>query len=196
MKRFQMNLIANFVEDLVEAHVRVMEALATGDQRIYNLGIGKGYSVKEIVDAVKRVVDRPFRVESGPRRAGDPPALYADASKIERELGWRAEPAGKATREGWHTWVTPGRGVVRAPAAGDRLIPLGGVGHRSASRLLMEARVPRSARAGYPVVARDAEILWLPGVCRSAARVPRAGEPALRLEVYSGGGVGAAAMVR
>ena len=79
------------VEDLVEAHVRVMEALAPGDRRIYNLGIGKGYSVKEIVDAVRRVVDRPFRVDVGPRRPGDPPALYADASKIERELGWRAQ---------------------------------------------------------------------------------------------------------
>ena len=79
------------VEDLVDAHVKVMEALAPGDQRIYNLGIGKGYSVKEIVDAVKKVVDRPFRVDSGPRRPGDPPALFADASKIERELGWRAQ---------------------------------------------------------------------------------------------------------
>jgi UDP-glucose 4-epimerase len=79
------------VEDLVDAHIRVMEALAPGDKRIYNLGIGKGYSVKEIVDAVRRVVDRPFRVEVGPRRPGDPPALYADASKIEKELGWRAQ---------------------------------------------------------------------------------------------------------
>ncbi len=79
------------VEDLVEAHVRVMEALVPGDHRFYNLGIGKGYSVKEILDAVRRVVDRPFRVDSGPRRPGDPPALYADAGKIERELGWKAQ---------------------------------------------------------------------------------------------------------
>jgi UDP-glucose 4-epimerase len=79
------------VEDLVEAHVRVMEALAPGDSRIYNLGIGKGYSVKEIIDAVQRVVDRPFRVDTGPRRPGDPPELYANPSKIERELGWRAQ---------------------------------------------------------------------------------------------------------
>jgi UDP-glucose 4-epimerase len=78
------------VEDLVEAHIRVMEALAPGDQRVYNLGIGQGYSVKEIVDAVRKVVDRPFRVDVGARRPGDPPALYADASKIEKELGWKA----------------------------------------------------------------------------------------------------------
>jgi UDP-glucose 4-epimerase len=79
------------VEDLVDAHVRVMEALAPGDARTYNLGIGRGHSVKEILDAVRRIVDRPFKVESGPRRAGDPPALYADPTKIERELGWRAK---------------------------------------------------------------------------------------------------------
>ncbi len=79
------------VEDLVDAHIRVMEALAPGDKRIYNLGIGRGYSVKEVVDAVRRVVERPFRVEVGQRRPGDPPALYADASKIEKELGWKAQ---------------------------------------------------------------------------------------------------------
>jgi UDP-glucose 4-epimerase len=78
------------VEDLVEAHVVVMQALAPGDQRVYNLGIGHGHSVKEIIDAARAVVGRPFRVEIGPRRAGDPPMLYADPGKILRELGWRA----------------------------------------------------------------------------------------------------------
>ncbi|MEI9941272.1 MAG: UDP-glucose 4-epimerase GalE [Pseudomonadota bacterium] len=78
------------VEDLVEAHVRVAEALAPGKQLVYNLGIGRGYSVKEIIDATRAVVGRDFRVEVGPRRAGDPPELYADASKIQRELGWSA----------------------------------------------------------------------------------------------------------
>ena len=79
------------VDDLVDAHVRVMEALAPGDRRIYNLGTGRGHSVMEILEAVRRVVDRPLCVESGPRRPGDPPALFADASKIGRELGWRAQ---------------------------------------------------------------------------------------------------------
>jgi UDP-glucose 4-epimerase len=79
------------VEDLVAAHVQVMEALLPGDQRVYNLGIGKGHSVKEIIDAVRRVVERPFRVETAPRRAGDPPALYADPGKIQKELGWHAK---------------------------------------------------------------------------------------------------------
>jgi UDP-glucose-4-epimerase GalE len=78
------------VEDLVEAHVHVMQALEPGTRAIYNLGIGRGYSVKEIVEAARGVVGRPFNVETGPRRAGDPPSLYADASKIQRELGWKA----------------------------------------------------------------------------------------------------------
>jgi len=78
------------VEDLVEAHAVVMQALKPGDARIYNLGIGNGYSVKEIIDAARQVVGRPFKVEVGPRRAGDPPELYADASKIQAELGWKA----------------------------------------------------------------------------------------------------------
>jgi UDP-glucose 4-epimerase len=77
------------VEDLVDAHVVMMEKLVPG-YAYYNLGIGRGHSVKEIVDAVRAVVGRDFKVEVGPRRAGDPPSLYADPSKIERELGWRA----------------------------------------------------------------------------------------------------------
>ncbi|HEX3777472.1 MAG TPA: UDP-glucose 4-epimerase GalE [Polyangiaceae bacterium] len=79
------------VEDLVEAHVLVAAALEPGKQLVYNLGIGRGYSVKEIVEAARRVVQRDFRVEIGPRRPGDPPELYADADKIARELGWVAK---------------------------------------------------------------------------------------------------------
>jgi UDP-glucose 4-epimerase len=79
------------VEDLVEAHVTVMEALQPRDERIYNLGIGRGHSVKEVIDAARAVVGRPFKAEIGPRRPGDPPVLYADPGKILRELGWKAK---------------------------------------------------------------------------------------------------------
>ena len=78
------------VEDLVDAHLLVMQRLEPGDARVYNLGIGQGYSVRQILEAARAVVDRPFEIERGPRRAGDPPELYADASRIEREFGWRA----------------------------------------------------------------------------------------------------------
>jgi UDP-glucose 4-epimerase len=79
------------VEDLVEAHIAVMEALKPGEQRVYNLGIGRGHSVKEILDAARAVVPRSWAVEVGPRRPGDPAMLYADATKIQRELGWKAK---------------------------------------------------------------------------------------------------------
>jgi UDP-glucose 4-epimerase len=79
------------VVDLVDAHVAVLNALQPGDQRFYNLGIGKGISVREIIDAARRVTGREIPVQVGPRRAGDPAVLYADAGKIARELGWRAQ---------------------------------------------------------------------------------------------------------
>ena len=79
------------VEDLVDAHAVAMEAIKPGDQRFYNLGIGRGYSVREVVAAVKQVTGIDFKVEIGPRRPGDPPQLYANADKIKRELGWSAK---------------------------------------------------------------------------------------------------------
>lgn len=78
------------VEDLVDAHVTVLGALRHGEHRVYNLGIGKGYSVRQIIDSVKRVTGVNFKVVEGPRRAGDPPELYADPRKIAAELNWRA----------------------------------------------------------------------------------------------------------
>ncbi|MCC6676243.1 MAG: UDP-glucose 4-epimerase GalE [Phycisphaerales bacterium] len=78
------------VEDLVDAHVKVLEALRPGERRAYNLGIGRGYSVREIIASVKRVSGRDFTVREEPRRAGDPPRLFAQAEKIGRELGWQA----------------------------------------------------------------------------------------------------------
>src|SRR5690606_38529552 len=56
----------------------------------YNLGIGQGLSVKQVIDAAKDVTGADIKVEIGPRRAGDPPMLYANADKIKNELGWSA----------------------------------------------------------------------------------------------------------
>lgn len=77
------------VDDLVDAHVKVMQQLAPGDTRAYNLGIGRGYSVREVLDAVRKVTGRPFRVELGPRRPGDSPMLYANPAKAMSELNWQ-----------------------------------------------------------------------------------------------------------
>ncbi len=78
------------VEDLVEAHVAVMQALKSGEERIYNLGMGHGYSVRQIIDAARAVLGQSFKVDLGPRRPGDPPELYANPTRILEELGWKA----------------------------------------------------------------------------------------------------------
>jgi len=78
------------VEDLCEAHITAMDALKPGDARFYNLGIGRGYSVREVIESCGRVTGREIPVEYGPRRPGDPAVLFADASKIRDELGWTA----------------------------------------------------------------------------------------------------------
>ena len=78
------------VEDLVDAHAVVMDALRPGDQRFYNLGIGNGLSVKQLIESAKRVTGIDFPVQVGPRRAGDPPELFANPAKVESELGWSA----------------------------------------------------------------------------------------------------------
>jgi len=99
-------------------------------------------------------------------------------------LEWAPGPApARLPRSDWTTWIAGSSWEVRAVRPGDRLVPVGGVGHRPVRRLLMEARVPRSSRASYPVVARGETILWVPGICRSAADLPRPGTRAVRLHV-------------
>ncbi len=80
------------VDDLIDAHLLSLDYLLTNNQsRILNCGYGHGYSVREVVDKVKKVTGIDFRVNESGRRVGDPPALIADPTKIKRELGW--EPA-------------------------------------------------------------------------------------------------------
>jgi UDP-glucose-4-epimerase GalE len=77
-----------YVEDLCSAHIMAMDVLKPGDARFYNLGIGQWYSVKEVIEAARRVTGKKFDVIYGPRRVGDPALLYANADKIRQELGW------------------------------------------------------------------------------------------------------------
>lgn len=78
------------VEDLVDAHIAALSALRPGDLRTYNLGIGRGFSLREVIASAQRVTGRPILVEVGPSHPGDPPTLYCSPGRIERELGWRA----------------------------------------------------------------------------------------------------------
>lgn len=79
------------VTDLAEAHVLGLEYLTKGDSTAMNLGTGKGYSVKEVVDAAERITGHTVPTHIGPRRPGDPPELVADPSLAEKLLKWKAK---------------------------------------------------------------------------------------------------------
>ncbi|WP_027342588.1 UDP-glucose 4-epimerase GalE [Hamadaea tsunoensis] len=79
------------VTDLARAHLRALEAATPGEHRIYNLGVGTGFSNKQIIDAVREVTGADVPVEWLPRRPGDPAALYASSAKAQAELGWTPE---------------------------------------------------------------------------------------------------------
>ncbi|HZK31590.1 MAG TPA: UDP-glucose 4-epimerase GalE, partial [Corynebacterium sp.] len=76
------------IRDLAEAHVLALESNSAGTHRIYNLGSGDGYSVREVIDMCRKVTGHPIPAEVAPRRAGDPAVLIASSEKITTELGW------------------------------------------------------------------------------------------------------------
>ncbi len=80
------------VTDLARAHVMALEHLRSGGGNLtLNCGYGRGYSVLEVIDVVKRVSGVDFDVRLSGRRAGDPATLVAHADKIRAELGWRPQ---------------------------------------------------------------------------------------------------------
>lgn len=76
------------VEDLAEAHVRAIEVVKPGERRFYNAGTGHGASVRVLIDAARAVTGHSIPVVEVARRPGDVPILYADSTRIRRELGW------------------------------------------------------------------------------------------------------------
>jgi len=79
------------VLDLAEAHRLALERLAPGRFDAYNLGTGRGYSVREVIDVARRVTGRKIEAVEAARRPGDPPELVAAADRVRRELGWRPQ---------------------------------------------------------------------------------------------------------
>jgi UDP-glucose 4-epimerase len=79
------------VSDLATAHLLVLEALRDKEKLIYNLGNGHGFSVREVIETVRRVTKHPIPAKETPRRAGDPGVLVASSEKIKRELDWRPQ---------------------------------------------------------------------------------------------------------
>ena len=81
------------VSDLADAHLLALKALETDaaakGRLIFNLGNGKGFSVREVIESARRVTGHPIPAEICPRRAGDPAVLVASSEKAIRELGWK-----------------------------------------------------------------------------------------------------------
>lgn len=79
------------VSDLAAAHLLALDALDRSGQLIYNLGSGQGFTVRQVIDGVRRVTGRPIAVVESPRRDGDPTELIASSEKIRRELQWKSK---------------------------------------------------------------------------------------------------------
>jgi UDP-glucose-4-epimerase len=77
------------VSDLAAAHLLVLEALKERERLVYNLGSGRGFSVREVVAAARKITGHAIPARESPRRAGDPAVLVASSEKIKRELGWK-----------------------------------------------------------------------------------------------------------
>ncbi|MFF5210775.1 UDP-glucose 4-epimerase GalE [Streptosporangium sp. NPDC000396] len=79
------------VADLARAHLLALEACSAGEHKIYNLGSGTGFSVREVISVCREVTGHEIPAVAHERRAGDPAVLVASSEKIQRELGWKPE---------------------------------------------------------------------------------------------------------
>jgi UDP-glucose 4-epimerase len=76
------------IEDLSDAHLLALEGATESEHKIFNLGTGTGFSVREVIDAAREITTAQIAVDEGPRRPGDPPRLVAASEKVRAELGW------------------------------------------------------------------------------------------------------------
>ncbi|HEX9893091.1 MAG TPA: tRNA lysidine(34) synthetase TilS, partial [Gemmatimonadales bacterium] len=135
------------------------------------------------------IAERAFdRLILGP---DEPPAVWEAFIQGDRgqapvdrwRCRWQSDPAPERhSRASWIAWLTPGWYRVRPWQAGDRILPLGGTGRRLVVRCMQDARVPRSERSGWPVVVLGQEVVWVPGIMRSAQALPEPGVLALLVE--------------
>ena len=79
------------VTDLADAHLRALQACRPGQHRVYNMGNGTGFSVRQVIDVCAEVTGTEIGVDVTPRRPGDPAVLVASSERIQAELGWRAD---------------------------------------------------------------------------------------------------------
>jgi UDP-glucose 4-epimerase len=81
------------VVDLADAHLLALEHATAGEHRIYNLGNGTGFSVRQVIETCRQVTGHPIPAAAAPRRAGDPATLVASSERAREELGWKPERA-------------------------------------------------------------------------------------------------------
>jgi UDP-glucose-4-epimerase GalE len=108
------------VSDLADAHVRALRWLAAGrETAAFNLGVGRGYSVCEVVHTVERITGRAVRTVDAPRRPGDPHRLVAAAERARTELGWTAKASDldQIVRTAWRWRQKLQRGYPASTAA-------------------------------------------------------------------------------
>jgi UDP-glucose 4-epimerase len=102
------------IDDLCRAHLLALNRLQEKTELAFNLGNGQGYSVRQVIDTVRRVSGRSFKVTEVDRRPGDPPVLTSDATRARIELGWQPEKPGLeemvTTAWKWHTEHPNGHG--------------------------------------------------------------------------------------
>jgi len=79
------------IDDLCRAHLLALDKLSSANELTYNLGNGSGYSVREVIETVRKVSGTDFNVIETTRRPGDPPILTSDASRARNELGWQPQ---------------------------------------------------------------------------------------------------------
>jgi UDP-glucose 4-epimerase len=82
------------IDDLASAHLLALDAARPGRHEVFNLGNGRGFSVREVIAAAGEVTGQEIPVRECPRRAGDPPELVAASERIRSELGWQPEHPG------------------------------------------------------------------------------------------------------
>ena len=157
---------------------RVLRLAARGPSGS-SVPLGEGWAAEIAFGRV--VLDR-----TDPGAEPPPWALHAAAGEGRWgrwRLRWRSESApSRQERGGFTVWLASAQLVVRGWTPGERIRPLGGTGRRLLVRCFQDARVPRSRRAAWPVIAGPDGAVWVPGVCRSDALLPIPGTEAVRVD--------------
>lgn len=159
-----------------EAAGRVLKVVAAGVSG-RRAELGGGWSAELSFGRV--VLGRPDAAPEASLLAGPDGHLRWDGW----DLSWRPGRAESLSRQAFVSWFSEGPLEVGPPAPGDRIMPLGFDGRRPLVRLFQEARVARGEREHWPVFRRGGQVVWVPGVCRSALALPEGERATLEVRV-------------